>query len=479
MNKNILLTVRHLMATILALALVFSLASCALFSPSSGSKEEEQSTTGSESETQSGDDSVPYGRYRYWSSDVSEGAVEIDTEGNSAKFYSLQTGYYSYYTVDEATYRFEGDVLVLTLGGKDYNFHYDDNENTLTIKNNSEEEDDIVYEAMEEAPTAHPTYTFPKFSELSFPSSFKPNSLYLSEIRDFSIEEAKIKIATDYYEGGLETFPLITDRPIKSGDYINIDYIGRMNGVYLENSGANDHPLAIIKHPENIDGVTYPEEFIQGMIGRTVGEQFSIDIVYPEGHANAGKTATYDITINAIYDTTLTMTQLQNYEDFEYESYDAYLLATAKSVASHLAIPYVIKETNATNCIPEEAYLYFYQQRLDEAHYLALRSYKVDYERYLTITGQSEALFMEQAKAEATDFMIAYYIVRENNLKWTDEQYKTQYDNMVLSIVQNGINQDKAKEIVENQQMDLLYANLTYQIAAEFLAAGSFAIQPR
>jgi len=301
------------------------------------------------------------------------------------------------------------------------------------------------------------------------------NNFKLSEIYAFSMEEAKIKIALDYYEGGLSGLPKITDRAIKQGDYINIDYIGYMNGNVIQNSGANDHFLAVIKHPENIDGITYPEEFISGMIGHSVGEQFEIKITYPEGHTNAGKTATYEVTVNAIYEMTLTYAQLQNYENFEFESYDAYLLDSAKSLASHLAIPYLIKETDAAERLPEEAYQFFYQQLLDEAHALALRSYKMEYEEYLTVTGQSEELMLETAKAQAVDFMMAYYIVNKNNLKWTTEQYTTQYNSMVSSLVENGINQDKAKEIVENQQMDILYANLTYQIASEWLAENAFA----
>ena len=103
----------------------------------------------------------------------------------------------------------------------------------------------------------------------------------------------------------------------------------------------------------------------------------------------------------------------------------------------------------------------------------------MEYERYLTITGQTEELFLEKAKAQASDYMMAYYVAKQNNLTWTEEQYKTQYDSMVLTLVQNGINQDKAKELLESQQMNLLKANLTYQIASEFLCNSAFAPQAK
>ncbi len=475
MKKSYFAIARMLIAALLILSLIPTLGGCFFVSHSPDNSS--QSTQGSDSET--GNGTAPNGRYRYWSSDVSEAAIEIDVDSNNAKFYSLQTGYYAYYTVEEATYTLDGTAFVLTLNGTNYPFVYDDNENTLTIPNTDEKQDDIVYTAMEEAPTEHPEYTFPDFEELSFPSSFAIPSFKLDVIREFSLEEAKIKIAVDYYEGGLETFPHITNRPVVQGDYISVDYIGRMGDEYIQNSGKNDQPVAIITHPENIDGITYPKEFIQGIIGHNVGDRFEIDITYPEGHQNAGKTATFEVTVNAIYDTVLTMDQLNNYENFEYDSYDAFLLDTAKTLASHLSIPFLVNDNNVISVLPEESYRFFYQERLDEAHATALRTYKMEYERYLTITGQSDELFLEEAKAQASDYMIAYYIAKKNDLTWTEKQYTEQFDNMVSVLVKNGINQDKAKDIVQNQQMDLLKANLTYQIAAEFLCNSAFAPQAR
>ena len=476
MKKTCFSIARIFLAAILTLSLLASLGGCMIFNPATGDGSTQSSE---ESNTETNDTVTNSGRYRYWSSDISEAAIEIDEEGNSAKFYSLQTGYYAYYAVDEATYSLKGTSFVLTLNGTDYTFVYDDNENTLSIPNTDETQDDIVYTAMEDAPTPHPSYTFPTFADLSFPSSFTLGSLDFDVIREFSLEEAKIKIAIDYYENGLETFPKITDRAIQRGDYVSIDYIGKMGGEYIQNSGHNDQPVAIIMHPENIDGITYPAEFIEALVGHNVGDYFEVTITYPEGHQYAGKTAIFEVTVKAIYDTVLTMNQLNNYENFEFESYDAYLLDTAKTLASHLAIPHLVDTSNAIEALPEESYQFFYQEFLDEAHRTALRDYKMEYERYLNITGQTEELFLEKAKAQASDYMMAYYVAKQNNLTWTEEQYKTQYDSMVLTLVQNGINQDKAKELVESQQLNLLKANLTYQIASEFLCNSAFAPQAK
>ena len=345
----------------------------------------------------------------------------------------------------------------------------------MTITNSDSESDDIVYTAMESAPELHPTYNFPDFGKLSF-DSFELDDYKLEEIYEFSMEEAKIKITIDYYEDSLTGIPTLKDKKIERGDYINIDYIGYMDGVIMPGSGADAHPLAIIKHPENVDGITYPQEFIDGMIGHSAGDEFEIVIVYPEGHTYAGKEAVYKVVINSVYDIELTLEQVNSSSTLSYESYEAYLTAKARNLASHLAIPYLIKETNATTKVSKEAYEFFYQELLDEHHYIARRNYKLDFEKYLSLTGQSEERILEQAKGEAADFLLAYYIVKENNLQWTNEQYIEIYEETLASLKDNGFSEKEAKEVIEKEEQQIIIqADLTYQVAAEWIAENAFA----
>lgn len=477
MKKYISIIASLLSLILLLSSLTLSLGSCMIFGGEDGSdtsSDAEGGTDASEGSEDDKDEELKNARYRFWTSGVSESAIEIDTETDAAKFYSLKTGYYTYYAVDETTYQFDGDELVLHLGSKDYTFIYDDDENTLTIENSDAEADDIVYTAMESAPELHPTYSFPDFESLSF-DAMEIEDYKLSEIRKFAMEEARIKIAIDYYEDSLTGIPTLENKKVERGDYINIDYIGYMDGVIMPNSGDDDHPLAVIQHPENVDGITYPKEFIDGMIGHSVGDEFEITIVYPEGHEYAGKEAVYKVVLNSVYDIELTLQQIENYETAIFESYDAYVIYKARNIASHLAIPYLIKETGATAQVPKAAYEFFHQAILDDYHFVAHRDYKMDFEKYLTIVGQTEERILEQAKGEAADFLMAYYIAEENNLKWTTEQYTNVYEETIAALKNSGYSEDEAVEMIQKpEQQVIIQADLTYQIAAEWLAEKTF-----
>ena len=89
--------------SIIALLLMMSL----LLSSCAGILDSEETTADTEDESTASTDTEETprepGRYEYWLSDVSELAIEIDTKTNVAKFYSLQAGYYEYFTVHEGT----------------------------------------------------------------------------------------------------------------------------------------------------------------------------------------------------------------------------------------------------------------------------------------------------------------------------------------------------------------------------------------
>ena len=119
--------------------------------------------------------------------------------------------------------------------------------------------------------------------------------------------------------------------------------------------------------------------------------------------------------------------------------------------------------------------MHFYQFYLDQAHEIAKNPpYSMEYEEYLTITGQSEEMMLAQSKQTAADFMLAYFLADQNNLTWTQDQYADQYDLMVKEYLDNAVNQDKAEELIASTRMDELYAELTYRIAGEWIANEAF-----
>lgn len=89
----------------------------------------------------------------------------------------------------------------------------------------------------------------------------------------------------------------VTDRPVKSGDIVNIDFTGKMNGEEFDGGSAQGYDLTI-GSGQFIDG------FEDSIIGHNTGETFDWNGNFPDPYsANpdfSGKPVTFTITINSI-----------------------------------------------------------------------------------------------------------------------------------------------------------------------------------
>lgn len=90
-----------------------------------------------------------------------------------------------------------------------------------------------------------------------------------------------------------------TTRAIVKGDKVNIDYVGTVDGAEFEggSTGGNGTDVTI--------GVTnYIEGFLDQLIGHKPGENFDINVTFPEDYGKDelnGKDAVFNITINHYY----------------------------------------------------------------------------------------------------------------------------------------------------------------------------------
>ncbi len=86
---------------------------------------------------------------------------------------------------------------------------------------------------------------------------------------------------------------------VKDGDKVNIDYVGKIDGVEFEggNSGGNGYDLTI-------GSGQFIEGFESQLIGHKVGEKVLVNVTFPEDYNNAdvaGKPAQFDVDIHGIY----------------------------------------------------------------------------------------------------------------------------------------------------------------------------------
>ena len=112
------------------------------------------------------------------------------------------------------------------------------------------------------------------------------------------------------------------DRAIESGDVVNIDYVGKQDGVEFEGGSAEGYDLEIGSH-SFIDG------FEDGLIGHKKGEDVTLELTFPDPYPNntdlSGKLVTFDVKINTVSEQKLPeLTDAFVKENTEYDTIDAY-----------------------------------------------------------------------------------------------------------------------------------------------------------
>lgn len=88
----------------------------------------------------------------------------------------------------------------------------------------------------------------------------------------------------------------IKEGKVKLGDTINIDYVGKVDGVPFDNGSAKSQIITL-------GSSGYIPGFDEGLVGKEVGKEVMINVTFPTDYRETslqGKAATFDVTINYI-----------------------------------------------------------------------------------------------------------------------------------------------------------------------------------
>lgn len=88
----------------------------------------------------------------------------------------------------------------------------------------------------------------------------------------------------------------VTDRAVKKGDLVNIDFEGFIDGVAFEGGKGEKYDL-------EIGSKTFIDTFEDQIIGKNIGDEFDVNVTFPENYDKeelASKPATFKVKINEI-----------------------------------------------------------------------------------------------------------------------------------------------------------------------------------
>lgn len=258
-----------------------------------------------------------------------------------------------------------------------------------------------------------------------------PYEFEVKKVTDADVEEALQKFEMDLstYEDYIEA-PV--SRPTVENDYLQISYIGRVDGEVVDQSPENSPQYILLA-----DGNGYYEWFNAALRGIEPGET-----VFAEGQLGdgenygeyAGRIITYEITLVAImgHYTFTEMTDEVVKEKTGHESIAAYrealyteLLDARKEAV--LASVYQDAWEKAQECstikrYPNRQVKYYYDAFYGNYTYIAYQN-GVNLDTVLAQYGVDKNKIREMAKASCAEDLFYYALVQAEGLEVTDEEY--------------------------------------------------------
>lgn len=121
---------------------------------------------------------------------------------------------------------------------------------------------------------------------------------------DIEPTETEIQTQIDTLLNQYATTQNITDRAAQSGDTVNIDYSGAVDGVAFTGGTATGYDLTLGSH-------TFIDGFEDQIIGHNIGDTFDVTVTFPDGYDAStdsdgntvelsGKEAVFRVTVNSI-----------------------------------------------------------------------------------------------------------------------------------------------------------------------------------
>ena len=269
----------------------------------------------------------------------------------------------------------------------------------------------------------------------------------MGEYKGVEVTLDEPEITDEYLDGYIEYVQQnnavstpVTDRAVEMGDVVNIDYVGKIDGVAFDGGSAQGSDLTI-GSGQFIDG------FEDGCIGMKVGETKDVEATFPDPYKNnpdlAGKVAVFTVTVNSIsveeipeltdeYVQSLSLEGCTNVEEYRAYVYDVLLEQQQESYESDkadLAYEKVAAECEFKDA--PEAMVTRMNNTLTSNLSSYASMYGVDLGTYVSAmyggtAEEYDTTLLEQSKMMAQHYLMMQAIADREGLSVSDEELEEQ-----------------------------------------------------
>ena len=267
----------------------------------------------------------------------------------------------------------------------------------------------------------------------------------------------------------------VTDRAVKDGDIVTLDFEGFVDGTAFEGGKGENYPLTI-------GSGTFIPGFEEQLVGAEIGKETEVNVTFPEDYQAEdlkGKAAVFKCTVKEIKEKELpTLDDEFASEVSEFETLAEYKadirgrLEERKAKAAREAkeaavIEEIIKDSDME--IPEAMIETQQRQMIDEfAQRIQMQGLTL--EQYFQFTGASYDQMIEQVKPQAEkriqSRLVLEAVAAAEKIEATEEHYEEELKSMAEAY---QMEVDKVKELLPEKSVQQIKEDIAVKKAAEFV----------
>lgn len=320
---------------------------------------------------------------------------------------------------------------------------------------NNKSSDDVTKAA---EVTSAPSTTVAEITGIPTKDEYKLDDyITLGEYKGIAVSYTKLTVTDADVDAEIKTklesnpsYDELDKTVVETGDMVNIDFEGLLDGKAFEGGSASDFKLTI-GSGSFIDG------FEDGLIGKKVGKKVSIDVTFPEDYGQAdlaGKAVVFNVTIKAIVkEVTPKLNDAYVKDNTDYKTVAEYkksvrdsLEATQKTTMENekFSNAYnVLLENSKISSIPKELTKYYSDLMVYQYTTIA-KNNSLDLKTYITNNNATVESFnsyvASNAESNSTQELLFSAIAKKENITVSDDEYK---DALATFVTDYGYNTEE------------------------------------
>ncbi len=250
-------------------------------------------------------------------------------------------------------------------------------------------------------------------------------------------------ILNDVLQNNLQSTESIKEGKVAMGDTVNIDYVGKKDGVAFEGGTAQGYDLTI-------GSGAFIEGFEDGLIGKEIGSTVDLNLTFPENYQKAelqGAKVVFTVTINSAKPA---KTPEEFYGTLGYASVEEYYDVVKQKTISAILQKEIIENSKVLD-YPKKDMDLLYQDYYSGYEEQLQSYYQMSVENFLSTQGITEEEFKESIITEEIkplmDMQMVWYAIFDNeDMQLTQEDT----DNKIKAIIaQNGDSSIDRTDVIE------------------------------